>query len=43
MTIKKHKDKNNNEWVWEETPDTIEALKQFHEIVKKTNERKETN
>jgi hypothetical protein len=43
MTNKTYKDKNNNEWTWEETPNTIKALKQFHEIVKKTNERKKTN
>jgi hypothetical protein len=36
-------DKNGNSWSWEETPETIEALKQLHETLNKTNERKETN
>jgi len=44
MTNRTYKDKNNNNWTWEETPETIEALKQLHETVKKVNERrKETN
>lgn len=36
-------DKNGNSWLWEETPETIEALKQLHETVNQVNERKETN
>ncbi len=40
MAIKSHKDKNGNDWSWEETAETIEALKQFHETVKKVNEKK---
>jgi hypothetical protein len=43
MTTRTYKDKNENEWTWEETPETIEALKQLHETVQKINERKETN
>ncbi len=43
MTERTYKDKNDNDWSWEETPETIEALKQLHETVKKVNERKETN
>lgn len=43
MATRNYKDKNGNDWVWEETPETIEALKQLHETVKKVNERKETN
>jgi hypothetical protein len=43
MTTREHTDKNQNQWEWEETPETIEALKQLHETVKKVNERKETN
>lgn len=27
-------DKNSNDWTWEETPETIEALKQLHQTVK---------
>jgi hypothetical protein len=43
MTERTYKDKNGNDWTWEETPETIEALKQLHETVKKVNDRKETN
>lgn len=43
MTNRTYKDKNDNEWTWEETPETIQALKELHETVKKVNERKETN
>jgi len=43
MTTRTYKDKNDNEWTWEETPETIEALKQLYETVQKINERKETN
>ena len=39
MTNRNYKDKNQNEWEWEETPETIEALKQLHETVKKVNDR----
>ena len=43
MTNRNYKDKNQNEWEWEETPETIEALKQLHETIKKVNDRKETD
>jgi hypothetical protein len=43
MTTKTFKDKNNNEWSFEETPETIEALKQLHETVQKVNDRKNTD
>ena len=43
MTIKTFKDKNDNEWSFNETPETIEALKQLHETIKKVNDRKETD
>ncbi len=43
MTERTYKDKNDNDWSWEETPETIQALKQLHETVKKVNDRKETN
>lgn len=32
-------DKNGNSWTWEETPETIEALKQLHEAVKNANSK----
>ena len=32
-------DKNGNSWTWEETPETIEALKQRHEAVKNVNSK----
>jgi hypothetical protein len=43
MTTRTYTDKNNTQWEWEETPETIEALKQLHEMVNRTNDRKETN
>ena len=43
MTERTFIDKNGNSWVWVETPETIEALKQLHETVKNANERKKTN
>ena len=36
-------DKNGNSWEWEETPETIEALKQLHETVKSVNGEKYKN
>ena len=38
MTERTFIDKNGNSWEWEETPETIEALKQLHDTVKKVNE-----
>ena len=43
MTARTFVDKNGNEWSWEETPETIEALKQLHDTVKKVNEQQTTN
>jgi hypothetical protein len=43
MTTRTFIDKNGNSWEWEETPETIEVLKQLHETVKEVNVRKETN
>jgi hypothetical protein len=43
MTERTYKDKNNNDWYWEETPETIEALKELHKTVKEVNERKKTD
>ena len=40
MTERNFVDKNGNSCNWEETPETIEALKQLHETVKSVNERK---
>jgi hypothetical protein len=40
MTERNFVDKNGNSWTWEETPETIEALKQLHSTVKEVNERK---
>jgi hypothetical protein len=31
MTTRTFVDKNGNSWEWEETPETIEALKKLHE------------
>jgi hypothetical protein len=41
MTERTFVDKNGNSWVWEETPETIEALKQLHETVKQVNKNKD--
>jgi hypothetical protein len=38
MTTRTFIDKNGNSWEWEETPETIDALKQLHTTVKKVNE-----
>lgn len=44
MTERTFVDKNGNSWFWEETPETIKALKQLHETVEEVNERrKEAN
>jgi hypothetical protein len=40
MTTRNFADKNGNSWTWEETPETIEALKQLHNTVKRVNENK---
>ena len=40
MSQKTFTDKNNNQWTWEETPETVEALKQLHNTVKQVNENK---
>lgn len=40
MTTRNFVDKNGNSWEWEETPETIEALKKLHETVKSVNESK---
>lgn len=43
MTTRTYVQKDNTLWEWEETPETIEALKQLHQTVKEVNERKEDN
>jgi hypothetical protein len=40
MTTRTFIDKNGNSWEWEETPETIEALKQLHQTVKEVNENR---
>lgn len=42
-TIEKKDPTHTQVWEWEETPETVKALKQLHETVKKVNERKETD
>jgi len=37
MTTRTYESKNGEIWTWEETPETIEALKQLHETVKEVN------
>ena len=43
MTTRTYTSKSGDTWEWEETPETIKALKELHETVKQINERKETN
>ena len=43
MTKREFVDKNGNSWEWEETPETVEALKQLHNTVKQVNEQQTTN
>ena len=38
MTARTYVTKSGDTYEWEETPETIEALKQLHETVKKVNE-----
>ena len=37
MTVRTFVDKNGNSWEWEETPETVEALKKLHETKNDTN------
>lgn len=37
MTERTFIDKNGNSWFWEETPETVEALKQLHKKVSEVN------
>ena len=37
MTERTFTGKNGDVWTWEETPETIEALKQLHNTVNETN------
>lgn len=41
MTTRTFVDKNGNSWEWEETPETIQALKDLHQTVKEVNARKD--
>jgi len=43
MTTRTYTQKKENQREWEETPETIEALKQLHETVKKVNDGKKTD
>ena len=33
MTVRTFTDKNNNEWSWEETPEVVKAIKDYHNFV----------
>ena len=37
MTVRTFIDTNGNPWEWEETPETLEALKKLHETKNDTN------
>jgi hypothetical protein len=43
MTKRTYTAKSGDTYEWEETPETIEALKKLHKISEKVNERKATN
>lgn len=43
MTTRQFVTKSGDTWEWEETPETIEALKQLHETVNKVNEQQTTD
>lgn len=40
MTIRQFVTKSGDTWEWEETPETIEALKQLHKTVDIVNQNK---
>ena len=42
MTKKTHTDKGGQTWEWDETPETIEALKKLHESAKRVQELRYT-
>ena len=35
--------KGGETWEWEETPETIEAIKKLHETAKKVNDQEQTS
>lgn len=41
MGKKSFKNKHAQQWEWEETPETIEALKQLHNSVERANIKKQ--
>lgn len=41
MTKRTYLDKNKNEWEWEETPETIQALKDLVNAVNEVNRKRE--
>lgn len=41
MTKRTFLDKNQNQWEWEETPETIQALKDLVDAVNVVNQKKE--
>ena len=43
MTTRTYTQKDGTIWEWEETPETIEALKQLHETVQQVNDGKNTD
>ena len=43
MTTRQFVTKSGDTWEWEETPETIQALKQLHETVKETAKENEAS
>lgn len=42
MTKRTFLDKNQNQWEWEETPETIQALKDLVNAVNEANKKRES-
>lgn len=43
MTKKTHKNKNNDEWIWEQNEEVVEALRKLHQIQHQKQSKLPTN
>lgn len=43
MTERTYKDKNNNDWSWEENAEVLEALKQLHQLQNQEQSKRTTD
>jgi hypothetical protein len=39
MTTRKFENKSGEVWTWEETPETVAAVKQLHDTIRKNKEK----